>query len=200
MSQASEKSEFKTATNETSQLQYFNNLASGSFGLVKKAYHKSEDAVKYVVRETNVMQHSAPIIDVTKKAYNAVKDNAPSIPMKGAALGFTTAAIGSAATMNMMVTSAASNVGSKLVRASCIRNSLWLFNKLGLPNAMRAGAVSAGVHANNYIISGLIPGLFTAWAVYDGYRLARFAYNKYQEHQCVETDPSNTAVHMASNL
>lgn len=175
------------AASSTQQCLHY--LANGNFGLAKYSYRNASDATKYVAREIQESSHTAKVADATKNLYNSVKDGAgqqvyqvvtPN-PITGPVVRFAGAAIGSALTWNMMATSVASRAGRELVRASCIRNSMWIFNSLHLPNSLRAAAVYTGVNTHNYIASGLIPGLFTALAIYDGYRVARYCYNMYQD-------------------
>ncbi|XP_001651551.2 uncharacterized protein LOC5567124 [Aedes aegypti] len=224
-------------TAASSHLQFLSNIAHGSFGMAKYAYHKTGDATNYVVNGIKDSSHTAQVVDASKNVYSTAKDYHRKIsespiteqtgsalrymagatyntglqayqivstnPITGPVLRFAGAAIGSAITLNLMATSVASRAGRELVRASCIRNSLWIFNKLHLPNTLRASAVFAGVSTQNYIASGVIPGLFTAWAIYDGYRVARYCYDVYQDKErerSQQAERLNEAVQMLFNF
>ncbi|KXJ70030.1 hypothetical protein RP20_CCG025120 [Aedes albopictus] len=152
-------------------------LGHGAIDAGKQMYHKiSENPVG---EQTKQLAEAAVgyLAGAGQQAYQF----ATTSPVTAPAMRFTGAGIGSALTWNLMASSVASRAGRKLARAACIRSATWIFNSLHLPNSMRAAAVLTGVRAHNYIASGFIPGLFTAWAVYDGYRVARYCYDKYQD-------------------
>ncbi|KAL1374540.1 hypothetical protein pipiens_018023 [Culex pipiens pipiens] len=92
--------------------------------------------------------------------------------------GTTVAIAGAGTTSYLWLGAISSRVAKEALRAGCIRNSLCAMSTLSLP-MQRSTAVFIGTRLNNYIVQGIVPGLFTAWAVYDTYRLGRWAYNWY---------------------
>uniref|UniRef100_A0A1Q3FSF2 Uncharacterized protein n=1 Tax=Culex tarsalis TaxID=7177 RepID=A0A1Q3FSF2_CULTA len=99
-------------------------------------------------------------------------------PSWGSLAGTTVAIAGAGTTGYLCLQAISSRVGREALRAGCIRNSLCTMSTLGLP-IQRSTAVFIGTRLNNYIVQGIVPGLFTAWAFYDTYRLGRWAYNWY---------------------
>ncbi|KXJ70029.1 hypothetical protein RP20_CCG025119 [Aedes albopictus] len=166
-----------------------NTVGHGTIAAGKQLYHKIRESP--ITEQTLQLTQSAvgnlanagynaavATYDAGQQAYQVVATS----PLTGPVVRFAGAAIGSTLTWSLMASSVASRAGREVARASCIRSSMWIFNSLHLPNSMRAAAVFTGVRAHDYIASGLIPGLFTAWAIYDGYRVARYCYNMYQDH------------------
>lgn len=169
-----------------------------SYG-VKYIYHKTREASTYVARKTidtgkqvygKVSELSVPgqavqavkwtnsAVQAGKQAYRSItgtKEPEPSV------VRFTGATVGSAVTVNLWFTTLGSRAAREALRAGCIRNSVRMYSWLHLPASLRAAAVAFGVRTNNYIVSGIVPGLFTVWAIYDGYRLVRVVYQMYDE-------------------
>lgn len=116
--------------------------------------------------------------NVGKYAYRHIADG----PVPGLVVRFPGVLVGSAAAIQLWGTAMGSYAVRQALRASCIRQAIGIHRWLHLPASLRATAVLTGVRTSQYITSGIIPGLFTAWAVYDGYRLASFAYRQLHEH------------------
>lgn len=120
---------------------------------------------------------------VGKQAYRTIADS----PVPGLVVRFPGVTLGSAIALQLWGTAMGSCVARQALRAACIRHFIGVHSWLHLPASLRATAVLTGVRTSQYITSGIIPGLFTVWAIYDGYRLASFAYNHYYEHYNVNS-------------
>lgn len=62
----------------------------------------------------------------------------------------------------------------KAFRSACIKSTLQVAVPVGVE---RSVAVYAGTRVSNYVTGGLIPGALTVLVIYDGWCLARGAYN-----------------------
>lgn len=159
----------------------------------KYIFHKTKDASVYVAGKTidtgkqvygKISESPVPgqvaqwTFQAGKQAFRGItgtREPEPSV------VRFTGATVGSAITVNLWFTGLGSRAAREALRAGCIRSSVRMFSWLHLPASQRAAAVAFGVHANKYISSGIVPGLFTVCAIYDGYRLVRVVYQMYDE-------------------
>uniref|UniRef100_A0A1Q3FRI5 Uncharacterized protein n=2 Tax=Culex tarsalis TaxID=7177 RepID=A0A1Q3FRI5_CULTA len=92
-------------------------------------------------------------------------------PTAGRMTRFALATVGAAKTGAVWAGPAA---GRTAFRAAAIKGSLKVAVPVGVE---RATAVYVGTRASNYVTGGVIPGVLTALAVYDGWCIARWAYN-----------------------
>ncbi|XP_065074209.1 uncharacterized protein LOC135698245 [Ochlerotatus camptorhynchus] len=154
---------------ESSRMQQMTKLAKGAvqwtgwtFGVIAGASYKA----------------AAVTANVGKQAYRKIADS----PVPGLVVRFPGVLIGSAVAIQLWGTVMGSCVTRQVLRATCIRHFIGIHSWLHLPASLRATAVLTGVRTSQYITAGIVPGLFTAWAIYDGYRLASFVYSQYHEH------------------
>ncbi|XP_039441682.1 uncharacterized protein LOC120422352 [Culex pipiens pallens] len=73
---------------------------------------------------------------------------------------------------------AGSTAAKSAFRATCIRTTLKVAAPVGVKRSL---AVYAGTRASNYVTGGIIPGALAALAIYDGWCIARWAYNWYSK-------------------
>lgn len=148
-------------------------------------YQKSKSAIKGLTSSED--KSDKVFVDDSKVGHEFVS------PSWARLAGTTVAIVGAGTTSYLWLGAISSRVAKEALRAGCIRNSLCAMSTLSLP-IQRSTAVWIGVNLNNYIVQGIVPGLFTAWAVYDTYRLGRWAYNRYYYPNLVQAEIDNYVI------
>lgn len=158
------------ASSESSRMQQMTTMAKG--------------AGEFVVRWTGIAAIAGATYKVGKQAYRTIANS----PLPGLVVRFPGVTVGTAFAVQLWGSAMGSYAARQVLRAAWIHHFITLHGWLHLPASMRGMAVLSGVRTTQYITSGLIPGLFTAWALYDGYRLGCYVYSQYQEHYNMQSN------------